>query len=319
MPLQHTRLRWIPAFAGMTELKYKSTFNNKLMIHLPPSRPIAGSPAAIYLASLAPRSQRVMGDNLQRVAAWISDGRDDAYTLLWHLLDKSTFIAAQKYFSRQYSAAKVNQMMYAVKGVLKASRQVGLISRERYGDTVDFEMLQERPSPKGRLITVEEIGRLLACCDDGTIKGTRDAAILAVLRGCGLKRSEVANLTMDHYDAVTGTITVIGATKQSRSIVIDADSRIRMNTWIAIRGKEEGHIFYPITKSGKIKRHAMRDQSILDIVMERGEQAGIKHISPHDFRYTFALEQINSGADLAVVSRKMGHTNIVTTQKYTSK
>jgi len=290
------------------------------MTQLPLSCPIlapAGSPAAIYLASLAPRSRRVMSDNLKRIAERILGGHDDAYTLPWHLMNKEILINAQKYFSFTYSPAKVNQMMYAVRGALKVAWQMELMSEEEYRDAIDFPMLRENNIPVGRPLDADAIQALFAACDDGTIKGVRDAAILAVLRGGGLKRSEVVNLHIKDYDAGSGKISIAGSKrKEPRRVTLSPEFNNFIRAWITIRSRQPGTLFYPITKGGTIKRHAMRDQSILDIVMERGRQAGIERISPHDFRLTFATHLLKSGIDETTLQKKMGHSNIVTTRGY---
>ena len=58
------------------------------------------------------------------------------------------------------------------------------------------------------------------------------------------------------------------------------------------------------------------DQAVYFIIKERAVQAGIKECAPHDFRRTFATNMLDRGVDVLTVQYALGHTNLVTTQRY---
>lgn len=286
-------------------------------IELASSQPASENPAMIYVASLGKRSQRVMADNLNRIADLATDGKCNAQTMPWHTINAGIVTAIQSALKEQYSPAKTNQAMYALRGVLKAAWRMGQIPEESYRRAIDFKPVKGDTLPAGRAVASGELKSLFDVCNDGTIKGARDSGLLAILYGGGLRRSEIVGIDLADYDAATGELKILHAKGgKQRTIYASNGSKAALDAWIETRGNEAGALFQPVTKGGKIQPRAMNDQSVLDILKARATEAGIVKVSPHDFRRSFATDLLDAGADIVTVQKLMGHANVQTTARY---
>lgn len=279
--------------------------------------PAHQQPAAVYLASLGKRSKRVMADNLERVAAIATGGQCNAATMPWQAVNAGMVTAIQAKLKETYSANKTNQMMYALRGVLKAAWRIGLMPEVEYRRAIDFKPVKSETLPAGRAIKSGELKALFDGCDATTPKGARDAALLALLYGGGLRRSEAVAIDLADYDAATGELKVLHAKGgKQRNIYASNGSKEALDAWLAIRGDDAGAMFTGITKGGNMTARRISDQAILFILKERAAAAGIDDISPHDFRRTFASDLLDAGVDIVTVQKLMGHASVTTTARY---
>ena len=171
-----------------------------------------------------------------------------------------------------------------------------------------------RPVPKA--LEYEDLKRLLDAVDVSSPAGLRDRVLLEMLYGMGLRISEAIQL-------------------EGRQILWKESA-------LNVRGKGEKHRWIPIPQGTlswmvRYEREA-RPQLIRKprdefIVSNRGLQfrrttafamlneicvkAGLKHVSPHDLRHTYAVHLLRGGADLRAVQELLGHASISTTQIYT--
>jgi site-specific recombinase XerD len=89
-----------------------------------------------------------------------------------------------------------------------------------------------------------------------------------------------------------------------------------LQEWLAIRGKDAGALFCPISWKGKLIERRLSDQSIAYLLVQRAKQAGLERTSPHDFRRTFISNLLDAGADIATVQQLAGHSSVTTTARY---
>ena len=85
--------------------------------------------------------------------------------------------------------ATINHVLAAVRGTLREAWRLGLINAETFARVVDVGNVSASTLPAGRHVAVGEVRRLFETCGDKP-SGARDAAMLALLYGCGLRRSE---------------------------------------------------------------------------------------------------------------------------------
>ena len=156
-----------------------------------------------------------------------------------------------------------------------------------------------------------------ACAQDKSVKGSRDAALIAVLYAAGLRRSEVVAIDLSDWNMVDNCLTVrSGKGDKDRTTYLDDGATAALMDWLIWRGDAPGALFYPTRKGGKVEARRMTDQAVLDILRQRGLEAQIASFSPHDFRRTFISNLLDRGAAISTVQKLAGHASPVTTARY---
>ena len=153
--------------------------------------------------------------------------------------------------------------------------------------------------------------------DDMTPAGARDAAIIALMYGVGLRREEVTTLALDDYDPGSGKLVIRGKRSKERTGYLVGGAVDALADWLVHRGENAGPLFLAINKGGKIQYgRRVTPQAIYNLLARRAESAGVKHFSPHDLRRTFVSDLLESGADIAIVAKMAGHADVSTTSRY---
>jgi integrase len=218
----------------------------------------------------------------------------------------------------RYAPATANKLLAALRRVLREARRLGQISADDHDTATDLGTIRAQRLPRGRLVTDGEIAALLkVCADDPTPAGARDAAILALLRGAGLRRAEAADLDLADYDPESGALTVrSGKGDKDRMVYAPAGARAALRDWIAARGEEPGPLFYRVVKGGSPVARRLAGQAMAVVCASRAKAAGVAPFTPHDLRRSFISGLLDAGADMAVVQRLAGHEDPATTSRY---
>ena len=218
----------------------------------------------------------------------------------------------------QYSPATANRMLCALRRTLKEARRLRLISADDYDAAVDLKSVRGDSPLRGRLLKTSEIAALFEVCKhDPSPIGARDAALIAILSGSGIRRSEAVALEVADFDRETGALQVRkGKGKKFRTVYLPSGATRAVKAWLEVRGDSPGILLNPIRRGGHIEAKSMTDQAVMVILRKRGAQAGVATFSPHDFRRTFISNLLDAGADVLTVSRLAGHSNPSTSLKY---
>jgi site-specific recombinase XerD len=281
------------------------------------SGPADRNPAAVYLASLAQGSRRTMAQALSAIAGLAADGPSDPLSFPWHLLRHQHVAAVRAALAGRHRAATANKMLAALRGTLKAAWRLGLLSGEDYHRAVDVGPVKATTLPRGRALEPGEARALFAACAaDPSAAGRRDAALVAVLYGCGLRRAEAVALDLGDYRIDTGQLTVRGKGNKERLAYAGQGSRQALEGWLAVRGGGPGPLFVPVAKGGRLCQRRMTDQAVYNMLCKRAGRAGLAHLSPHDLRRSFVSDLLDAGADVALVQKLAGHADVGTTLRY---
>lgn len=272
------------------------------------------NPAAVYLASLSPRSRRTMGAALTTIARLIISDETAVYLdVPWHGLRFQHTAAIRSQLAEQYAAATANRMLSALRGVLRAAWQLGMVTAEQYQLAASVQNVTGETVPAGRHVPVGEIMSLLGTCDQ-TVTGVRDAAVIALLYAGGLRRAELVALNLADYDGAAGTLRVKGKGNKERLVPVVNGAAAALADWLAIRGDGAGPLF---TGSGNRNSGGrLTSQAVYKMLKERAAAAGIDELSPHDLRRSFVGELLDRGADIVTVQKLAGHANVTTTARY---
>jgi integrase/recombinase XerD len=164
-----------------------------------------------------------------------------------------------------------------------------------------------------------QIEALLKAVDPAHPLALRDQAIIELFYACGLRASELADLTEANVHAELSVIRVIGKGRKERIIPVGKPALAAIIKYIgelrprllAVSNSRVPNVF--VSRSGQpINRIVLWQR--LDCI---SRAAGLNHIHPHKLRHTFATHLLTGGADLRVVQELLGHSDIGTTQIYT--
>ena len=279
----------------------------------------ARSPAAVYLASLpSAHSRRVMGNALTKMARLLT-GRDDANSLSlpWERLTYAHTAALRARLIEKLAPASVNQHLSALRGVLTECRRLGLMSADAVASAGDLKPVKGQGVPRGRMLAPGEQAALMRACADGTPMGARDAALFAVLLGCGLRRAEAVALNVG--DVAEGSALVpLGKGRKARRVPMPSGTRQAVSAWLAARGETpaDAPLFTSLDRRPAQRGGRISDQAVLHILLRRAGQVGVSSLSPHDFRRTYISQLLDADTDIATAKQLAGHASVETTARY---
>ncbi len=170
-----------------------------------------------------------------------------------------------------------------------------------------------------RVLSMDEVDRLIEAPDRSKPQGVRDTALLEILYGTGMRVSELIGLNMDDIHLSMGFVRVFGKGGKERIIPLGGKSITACKRYI----EEARPIFIEKQKSAEALFVNMRGtrltrQGCWKLLNGHALKAGIqKELTPHILRHTFATHLIENGADLRAVQEMLGHADISTTQIYT--
>ena len=160
-------------------------------------------------------------------------------------------------------------------------------------------------------ISVEAVRSLLATCQNGSVLGLRDTAILLILFDSGLRMAEFLALDCDDVDLITGVLQVrSGKGRKPRLAFLGEKSRRALRRYLKTRRDSNPALWIS-------KFETRLTQSGLQMLLRRrARQAHISAPSPHDFRRGFALERMRAGVDLLSLAKLMGHSSLQVLNRY---
>lgn len=277
-------------------------------------------PAATYLAQLAPGSRPTMRAALDTIAGTLTSGHDDASSLDWSALRYQHTAAVRAALAERYAPATANRNLAALRGVLRSAWRLGLVGADDFQRAVDLPPVRGESLPKGRALGAGELRALFDACarDRRPATAARDAALLALLYGAGLRRAEAVAMDVADFNTESGAITVQrGKGRKARIGYLTNGGRQAVLDWLAIRTSlDEPALLLPVDKAGHVVPRRLTPQAVYDVAKRRARQAGIATMSPHDLRRSFVSDLLDAGADVAMAQKLAGHANITTTTKY---
>jgi integrase len=210
----------------------------------------------------------------------------------------------------------VNKILSALRGVLKTCWRLGLMDAETYARAADVANVRAKTLPSGRAVERDEVRALFAACDDSPA-GRRDAAMLAILYGGGLRRAELCGLDVVDFDAGDCVLSVrSGKGRRDRRVFLSAAACKIVKRWIAVRGTGDGPLFVPISSTGTVRLTRLRGEAVRYILQKLQRRAGLTGITPHGFRRGFVSQLLSAGVDVFTVQKLAGHADAVTTARY---
>ena len=281
------------------------------------------NPLTLYLTRLAPSSQLTMRYVLQDAADRLGFEDINLEDIDWHLLQPEHVIALVAALREDGYAPNTSSLyVNAVRGVMNEAWRLNLISHEHL-----LRMRTVKAAPGTRLGQGRNLRRSLiremmeVCAADPRPQGLRDAAVIGILYGSGMRKSESVNLDLAQINFEERSLRVIG--KGNKELIKYAPdwAFAKLQAWLAFRREQlkegeqdDSFLFNRIRRGSHITRERITKHAIYYIARQRGTQVGVK-IMPHDFRRSFITRVIEEH-DLSIAQKLAHHSNIQTTANY---
>ena len=170
-----------------------------------------------------------------------------------------------------------------------------------------------------RVLSRDEVERLIENPDEGTKAGLRNRAVLELLYATGLRVGELASLNMGNVSLNAREIRVIGKGNKERLVFMNNIAARALGEYLIIArpksvdSKKASEAVFLNAVGGRLSA-----RSVQKIVEKSGLRSGLGHrVSPHVLRHSFATHLLEEGADLRTIQELLGHADLGTTQIYT--
>jgi integrase len=272
-------------------------------------------PAVLYLASLAPGSRPTQIGALRHVARFL--GTTPA-AMNWKALRRPDLIAIRSWLAASFAPATGNRIMVAMRGVLRASVELGHRTRVEVEDLVDLPGIDGVRVAPGRSVSPDELAAMFrALRASGTQMAARNAALLALLCGCGLRRAEACSLELLGVAGDAAAVTVIGKGNKQREVPTPEGTRAAIVAWLDVRGRGAGRLLVRFNNRGEpLPMSVLASSSVHCILASVATMAGVAPFSAHDLRRTYIGDLLDLRVDLATVQGLVGHASPTTTATY---
>ena len=285
----------------------------------------------------SPHTKRAYRRSLNEFLEWywksgyttLSKASVNAYKA--HLLEKGRGLAS------------INQALTAIRKLAVEAADNGLLDPHLANGIERVKGITQSGQRAGNWLTKEEAEKLIATpmkqYNSGKIpkfKALRDQAVLAVMLGTALRRSEVAKLEWKHIQQCDGRWAIIdlqGKRNRTRSVGIPPWVKVALDSWQEMFDLTSGRVFRALNKDGdlsgvvKTKKGHFTDgnitaQAVYNLVVEYSIAAGFvdtdrnSTVAAHDLRRTAAGLALKGGASLRQIQQMLGHSSVQTTEKY---
>lgn len=261
---------------------------------------VAGFVADLLRKNRSPRTQEAYGRDLHMFARWfalpiIDAKRADINRYTLHLISE-----------KKYKIVTTRRCLATLRSFFTYLRREGL----REGNPAEDVELPRPEQRKPKVLRVGEVVSMLANHRGGQHQ-FRDRAILELLYGSGIRRAELAAVTLDDIDFGQKVATVTGKGNKRRMVPLTNASICAMQSYLCVRPAAESRAFFLSNRNGELGL-----RQVWKIVKDCAIASGVPRASTHAMRHSFATHFIEGGGDVSSLQRLLGHSNIATTQIY---
>jgi len=261
----------------------------------------------------SPITKRVYNMALDEFLGWFQQAPRPGFTKAtvsaWRVSLEARSLGSSSIIIRM-SAIRKLAAEAADNGLLAPELAAG-ISRVKSAKSVGIRM--------GNWLSLRQAQALLSAPDAATTKGLRDRAIIAVLLGCGLRRSEVAALTYAHIQQRDGRwciVDLVGKHGRVRTVPMPNWVKVAIDGWISAAALAEGRVFRPVNRADRMGGEVLSEKVVWQLIKPYADIAGVPGIAPHDLRRTCAKLCRAGGGELEQIQMLLGHASVQTTERY---
>src|SRR5450755_4489587 len=220
---------------------------------------------------------------------------------------------------RRLGSSSIIIRMSAIRKLAVEASDNGLLAPEIAAGIQRVKSAKSIGVRAGNWLSLKQAQTLLNAPDITTTKGLRDRAIIAVLLGCALRRSEVAALTMSHVQQRDGRWCVVdlyGKHGRVRTVPMPAWVKVAIDAWTARAAVSDGVVFRPVNRADKVQGDALNEKVVWQLLRPHAIAAEVPGIAPHDCRRTAAKLSRAAGGELEQIQLLLGHASVQTTERY---
>src|SRR5271167_3831080 len=191
--------------------------------------------------------------------------------------------------ARGLGAVSINVRITAVRKLAVEAADNGLLAPELAAGIARIKGVRSQGVRVGNWLSLKQAQMLLNAPDVATTKGLRDRAMFATLLGCGLRRSELTNLTMKHVqqrDNRWCIIDLVGKHGRVRTIPMPTWTKNAIDAWTSVAAVTEGHLFRPVNRGDQVLGDRLSEKVVWQMLKSYVVAAGLPDIAPHDLRRT---------------------------------
>ena len=263
----------------------------------------------------SPHSRRVYGKALDDFWAWCqgSEQRSEQRGF--------TRETVQQYRAhlegRGLAVSSLNLHLTVIRKLAQEAAAHGILSAETALGITSVKGSRQKGVRLGTWLTLEQAHALLQAPVGKGIRAKRDRALLALLVGCGLRRSELSGLDFERIQQREGRwvlVDIEGKGRRVRSVPMPAWAKAAVDSWTSAAGICEGRLLRAIAQKGQVGE-GLTAQAIYLIVRDYARQIGVE-LAPHDLRRTFAKLAHRGRSPVEQIQISLGHESILTTERY---
>jgi site-specific recombinase XerD len=213
----------------------------------------------------------------------------------------------------------INQRLAAVRRLAYEASDAGLLSPELAAGIKRVRGVKQLGVRPGNWLTAEQGRALVEAPSLETLRGKRDRAMLGVLLGCGLRRSELVHLRVEDVqqrEDHCAIVDLVGKGGHVRTIPVPGWVKKRVDEWMRESGTASGRVFRSINKNGTVWGNGVTEKVVWYVVRNFAKALGLEKIAPHDLCRTCARLCHVAGGDLEQIQFLLGHVSVQTTERY---
>jgi integrase len=269
--------------------------------------------ALVLDAVTSPETRRAYARSLDGFFAWRAQQDNPSFTRA------SLQAYRQSLITKGLAASSINQALAALRKLAFEAAANGLLDHGTAAGIAQVPGAKESGRRAGNWLTKQQAQALIHAPDRETPKGRRDRAALALLVGCGLRRSEAAGLDLEHLVQRDGRWVILdlkGKGGRIRTVPVPAWVKHAVDLWILAAGISTGRVLRGMNRHGQITGGSLTGEALRQLTAEYGAQGGSGELRPHDLRRTCAKLCRSAGGELEQIQLLLGHASIQTTERY---
>jgi site-specific recombinase XerD len=234
--------------------------------------------------------------------------------------NRSVVVRYRSFLERHsLSAATINLHLSAIRRLADEAAESGWLSSELAIGIRRAKGVKRLGRRIGNWLTGDQEQELLNAASQSTLRGRRDAALIGLLLGCGLRRSVAVNLRFDQLQLREShwvIVDMVGKGGRLRTIPVPAWCKGLIDAWLRDSRVTEGKVFRRVSKKGAQQDAGVTSDVVWYAVKQYAKRIGIDRLAPHDLRRTCARLCHGAGGELEQIQFLLGHASVQTTERY---